>query len=222
MNLGILGGTFNPIHQAHLRLGEEAREALGLDRLLFIPAGDPPLKHSNIAPGRHRLALLELAIGTNPAFETCDLELRRDGPSYTVDTLEVLRERHADSRLWFVMGADTLPDLDKWHRPERLFELASFAIASRPGFAQSPLEHMPTRFARAFRKIETGWMHESGNELRRIEFTPLQISASEIRRRIRAGLSVRYLTPDEVIDYLRKHSLYSSEEESLDPGGPTS
>ncbi len=224
MNLGILGGTFNPVHLAHLHLGEEAREALDLERVLFVPAGDPPLKPACVAPPAQRRAMLERALASNPAFEVCDIELQRAGPSYTVDTIEALASRHRDARLWFLLGADTLPDLEAWHRPERLFELASFAVATRPGTPGSPLALMPRRLAAGFRETAEGWRHASGNVLCRLELTPLSISASDIRQRIAAGASVRYLVPDEVIEYIQKHRLYegaSDEQGASSHGGST-
>ena len=116
MSLGVLGGTFNPIHVAHLRLGEAAREALGLERVLFVPAGDPPLKAAGVASAAHRLEMVKLATADNPGFEVADLELSRAGPSYTVDTLDELRRRRPEEELWFVLGADAFSELESWYR----------------------------------------------------------------------------------------------------------
>ncbi len=212
MNLGVLGGTFNPIHLAHLRLAEEMRESLALERVLLVPAGDPPLKHRGIAPAAQRLEMVRRASATNPALETCDLEVRRAGPSYSVDTLAELRARMPSTALWFIVGADTLPDLEKWHDPERLFSLAHFAVATRPGHPQSLRELLPAALAHAFRDGPRGLVHTSGNEVRAIPFTPLAISASDIRRRVARGASIRYLVPDEVLEYVRKHQLYREKE----------
>ena len=212
MNVGVLGGTFNPIHLAHLRLAEEMREALALERVLLIPAGDPPLKRGGVAPAAHRLEMVRRAVAANPALEVQDLEIRRAGPSYTVDTLAELRERMPDASLWFIVGADTLPELGAWREPERLFALASFAVATRPGHPQRLRELLPAGLARAFRDGPRGLVHDSGNELRQIPFTPLAISASDIRARIARGGSIRYLVPDEVIEYVRKQKLYQEKE----------
>ena len=208
MKLGVLGGTFNPIHLAHLRLAEELRETLELERVLLIPAGEPALKRADVAPAAHRLAMVQRATASNPALEVDDLELRRPGPSYTVDTLESLRSRHPAAALWFLVGADTLPELESWHDPERLFELASFAVAARPGYAARLRELLPRALAAPFRDGPNGLVHASGNELRAVPFTPLEISASEIRRRTARGESIRYLVPDEVREYIAKHHLY--------------
>lgn len=212
MNVGVLGGTFNPIHLAHLRLAEEMREALALARVLLVPAGDPPLKHRGIAPAAHRLEMVRRAAASNPALEVLDLEVRRAGPSYTVDTLAELRARLPGAALWFIVGADTLPELGAWREPERLFALANFAVATRPGHPQALRELLPAPLSRAFRDGPRGLVHESGNELRQVPFTPLAISASDIRARVARGESIRYLVPDEVIEYVRKQKLYQEKE----------
>ena len=213
MNVGVLGGTFNPIHIAHLRLAEEMREALSLERVLLVPAGDPPLKRSGIAAANHRLEMVKRASASNPALEVCDLELRRAGPSYSVDTLSELRSSRPDQALWFLVGADTLGDLESWREPARLFTLAHFAVATRPGHAKPLRELLPAGLARAFRDGPRGLVHESGNELRAIPFTALAISASDVRRRVACGASIRYLVPDEVIEYIGKHHLYREKED---------
>jgi nicotinate-nucleotide adenylyltransferase len=216
VKLGVLGGTFNPIHLAHLRLAEELRESLELERVLLIPAGEPALKHRGIAPAVHRIEMARRATASNPALEVDDLEVRRRGPSYTVDTLRELRARHPGSELWFLVGADTLPDLGSWREPAKLFELASFAVATRPGYAGGLRELLPRSLAAPFRDGPRGLVHASGNELRAVSFTPLEISASEIRRRAARGESIRYLVPDEVREYIAKHHLYDREESEVD------
>lgn len=214
MNLGVLGGTFNPIHLAHLRLAEEMREALALERVLLVPAGDPPLKRRGVVKAEQRLEMVRRASASNPALEVCDLEVRRAGPSYSVDTLAELRTRMPAATLWFVVGADTLPDLESWREPERLFSLAHFAVATRPGHPQSLRDLLPVSLAGAFRDGPRGLVHTaSRNELRSIPFTPLAISATDIRRRVARGASIRYLVSDEVLEYVRKHQLYREKED---------
>jgi nicotinate-nucleotide adenylyltransferase len=214
VNVGVLGGTFNPIHIAHLRLCEEMREALALERVLLVPAGDPPLKREGVAPASHRLEMVRRASAANPALEVSDLEVRRAGPSYTVDTLAALRERLPGASLWFLVGADTLRDLESWHEPARLFALAHFAVAARPGHAPGLRELLPASLAAAFRDGPRGLVHAaSGNELRAIPFTPLSVSASDVRRRVARRASNRNLVPDEVIEYIGKHHLYREKED---------
>ena len=207
MSRGILGGTFNPVHLAHLRLAEVARETLGLERVLFVPAGEPPLKSEDIAAAADRLCMLKRATASNPAFEVLDLELSRAGPSYTVDTLRELSEDGAEP-LWFILGSDALADVERWVQPAALFTLASFVVVERAGRPGAPRELLPASLAKSFRDGPNGLVHESGTELRMLPFSPLGISASAIRKRIACGESIRYLVPDPVIDYIEKHQLY--------------
>jgi nicotinate-nucleotide adenylyltransferase len=189
VSLGILGGTFDPIHLAHLRIAEEAREALALARVLFVPAADPPWKRA-VASYADRLEMVRLAVAPNPAFEASDVEGGRPGPSYTVETLEELRSRFPDEPLWFIVGADAFAEIERWHHAPRLFELASFAVLERPG---SPSATGPI---------------PAGARVRRLGTTLLEVSASDLRRRVARGESLRYLVPDAVIDYIEKHHLY--------------
>jgi nicotinate-nucleotide adenylyltransferase len=212
VSLGVFGGTFDPVHVAHLRVAEEVREALGLAHVLWIPSADPPHKRGTLVPAAHRLEMVRLATAANPNFEVLDLELRREGPSYTVDTLRTLRERYPESRLWFVLGRDVIEEIGSWYQPEVLFELASIAVVPRPGSTRVPLERsLPKRFAAEFQVSPLGLEHTSGQEIREIQVSTLEVSASDLRRRIARGSSVRYLIPDPVIDYIDKHRLYREE-----------
>jgi nicotinate-nucleotide adenylyltransferase len=192
VSLGILGGTFDPIHLAHLRIAEEVREALALARVLFVPAADPPWKRA-AASFADRLEMVRLAVAAHPAFEASDLEGGRPGPSYTVETLEELQRRLPDQRLWFIVGADAFAEIDRWHHAERLFELAAFAVVERPGCEGVGVAVPP------------------GAEVRRVRVPLLEISASDLRRRVARGASLRYLAPDAVIDYIEKHHLYEED-----------
>ncbi|MDX1648897.1 MAG: nicotinate (nicotinamide) nucleotide adenylyltransferase, partial [Myxococcota bacterium] len=144
---GIFGGTFNPIHVGHLRAAEEVREQLSLSRMLFLPSADPPLKREGpdvIAPARERLAWVRAAVASNPAFEADALELGREGPSYSVDTLELLTERLGPEQPVFVIGEDAFADLGSWREPERLLTLCDFAVMHRPpGRAGRPADWLP-------------------------------------------------------------------------------
>jgi nicotinate-nucleotide adenylyltransferase len=212
VKLGVLGGTFNPVHNAHLRLAEELRETLSLTRVVLVPAGDPPLKRSGVAPAQHRLEMVRRAVAANPALLVDDLELRRSGPSYTFDTLAELAQQNPGAELWFLVGADTLPELGAWRDPERLFALANFAVATRPGYARGLRQLLPPGLLAAFRDGPSGLVHASGRELRSVPFTPLEISARDIRARVSRGASIRYLVPDEVREYIAKHHLYRESE----------
>ena len=209
MSLGVFGGTFNPVHLAHLRLAEEVREALALERVLFVPAADPPHKDRDLAAANQRLEMVQLAIASNPSFEALDIELRRPGPSYSVDTLRVLSQRYAGETLWFLMGTDTLAELDTWHEPETFLGLTNIAVVGRPGSLHCALELLlPEPLAGSFVSGPGLLRHPSGLEIRSVPFPPLGVSASEIRRRVARGASIRYLVPGTVIDYIQKNRLY--------------
>lgn len=196
-SVGVLGGTFDPIHIGHLAAAEEVREALGLERVLFVPAGIPPHKPGGlISAPHHRLAMVELAIAGNPAFEVSRVELERTGPSYTVDTLDALSPgRH----LTLILSAESFRGLPSWHEAERILALARIAIVPRGGLAP------PGK----------GWLEEHfpGVKARIVELDAprLRLSATDIRARVAAGRSIRYLVPDAVIGYIEDHDLYRDE-----------
>jgi nicotinate-nucleotide adenylyltransferase len=207
-SVGVLGGTFDPIHIGHLAVAEEAREALGLERILFIPAAMPPRKVDRpVSEPRHRLAMVELAIAGNGAFEASRIELDRSGPSYTVDTLERLAATAAaDAKpkpdgerpdLVLIMSAEAFRDLRTWRRPERILELARLAIVPRDGFPD---------VSRAFLAEHFPGFEDRASFLRGPR---LRLSASELRERASNGRSLRYLVPDAVAAYIGDHGLYS-------------
>ncbi len=196
LRLGVLGGTFDPVHLGHLILAEAAREQLALARVLFVPAGQPWRKAGrSIASAEDRLAMLRLSVEGNPAFEVSTLELERAGPTYTVDTLEMLREMHGGAELYFVMGVDALLDLPNWHEPQRILELATPAVARRPG---QPDQAAPAEERMAGLSRRLVWL----------EMPLIEISASGVRERVRRGLSIRYLVPEGVAVYIRERGLY--------------
>ena len=202
--LGILGGTFDPIHLGHLALAEEVRETLGLARVLFVPAGDPWQKIGiNVTPGAVRYALLERAIADNPGFAASRLEIDRPGPTYTAETLAVIAdaERAAgrDPDLWFILSAEALAGLPTWRDPERVLALARLVVVPRADDAED-LDAAAARFAADF-------PGEGGRAL----FLPgprLAISGTLIRARVAAGRSIRYLVPDAVAAKIREYALY--------------
>lgn len=197
---GVFGGTFDPIHFAHLAVAEAARDELGLRRVLFIPAAEPPHKPGRpITPVEHRLAMVEAAVADNPGFEVSRIEIERGGPSYTVDTLAALRERAPDDQLALILSAESFADLPTWHQPERILELAAVIVAPRDGYLAVDTEfvgrNVPLASARA--------VYLDGPRIR--------MSASEIRDRAAAGRSVRYLVPDAVAAYIGDHALYQDQ-----------
>jgi nicotinate-nucleotide adenylyltransferase len=210
--IGILGGTFNPIHFAHLRLAEELADALSLQSVRVIPASIPPHREAPRVSIRHRLEMVQLACADNPRLLVDDRECRRSGPSYTVDTLQELRAELGDELpLCLLMGVDAFVALTTWSRWERLFELAHVAIARRPGFAldasalPGPLAaQLETRITESMSEI-----HARPNGLVAVcTITALDISGTAIRASVAHGRSPRYLLPDSVLDYIRRHQLY--------------
>ncbi|MCC6878826.1 MAG: nicotinate-nucleotide adenylyltransferase [Rhodocyclaceae bacterium] len=211
--LGLLGGTFDPVHYGHLRLAEEAREALKLPELRWIPAGQPPHRTAPRTAAGHRLEMVRRAVAGNPAFTVDDAETRAPGPSFTVTTLERLRAALPDRPLVLLMGADAFLGLATWHRWRELLDLAHLGVATRPGFPLSS-EEWPAELARAC----AGRLSEAADVLRAspagrvvgFSMTPLDISASLLRARLAGGLSVRYLLPDPVREYIETHHLYDT------------
>ena len=196
MRIGVFGGTFDPIHMGHLIVAEDARAALELDRVLFIPAGQPWFKsYRQITDAHHRLAMVRLAVSDNPYFGVSDIEIARSGPSYTVDTLAELRDHHPDAEFIVILGVDALREIDRWHQPRRLFELASVVGMARPGTA-----------------INLSVLHAaipgSSSRIRLLDSALIDISGTDIRRRVAAGRSIRYRVPSAVERYVRENGLY--------------
>jgi len=206
--LGVLGGTFDPPHVGHLALAEQAREQLRLDRVLFIPAGDPWRKSQRaVTPAVHRLAMIRLAVAGNPAFAVDDSEVRRKGPTYSVDTLRELRARLATAdELYFVIGQDALADLPHWRDPAGIAALALIAVARRP-FAVLRAGSEPVEGPRA--DAEPPALPFDASRLVRVEMPLIDVSSTDLRARARAGRSLRYLVPDAVAAYIREKGLYA-------------
>lgn len=214
--LGLFGGTFDPIHYGHLRLAEEAREALGLARVRFIPAGQPPHRATPMSAARHRLAMVQLAIANNPNFECDPAEAQSSAKSYTIHTLERLRSELGPTRpLVLILGADAFQGLPGWHRWRELLELAHIAVANRPGYAPHgrrwPAALSPELDALCAGRIgmpAEGLAQSPAGRVIPFDMTPLAISASLIRDLFAQGASTRYLAPDAVLDYIAEHQLY--------------
>jgi nicotinate-nucleotide adenylyltransferase len=189
--IGVFGGTFDPPHLGHLALAERARDQLGLERVWFVPAADPPHKRDRAkSPFARRLAMTKLAVRGNPAFQVSDLESRRPGPSYTVETLRAIQRRLPDHELVLLLGADSLNDLPTWHEPQEIARLARLAVAPRIDRASRARRGAPPAdFA--------------------LDAPVLELSSSDLRARARRGESLRYLVPDAVAAYVRRHRLYS-------------
>lgn len=188
MKIGILGGTFNPIHFGHLVLAEEVKEALTLDKVIFVPANLPPHKDDkDVIPSEHRLKMVKLATKDNPHFSVSDIEIRRKGKSYSVDTLKEFKKRFAkDRELFFIVGSDAITYLREWKDVGELFKLAHFVMATRPGYA----------------------LNEENSNILTVSIKAIDISAFEIRQRIKEDKSIRYLVPEAVRRYIIRKELY--------------
>lgn len=198
--LGIMGGTFDPLHLAHLLVAEEARSAFSLERVLFIPAGDPPHKpETPISAAEHRYAMALLGTADHPHFEVSRIEIERPGPSYSVETIRALRGiLGAGAEMYFIAGADEILEIESWHESDALPDLVRFIAVPRPGFDLLVLgRRLPARFLSCI------------DELRMSE---IDISATDIRRRVASGEPIRYLVPASVEAYIRKNGLYAAED----------
>lgn len=195
--LGIMGGTFDPVHIGHLACAEQAREAYGLDAVVFVPAGVPVFKKGrSITSAQDRLAMCRLSVASNPTFDVSALEIERAGDTYTVDTLRELRAHYPDNvELSFITGADAVVHIVKWRESAAIADLARLIAVTRPGYALSDERK---------REIE-----EQGSfEVAYLEVTALAISSSDLRNRVEQGHSIRYLTEQSVFDYVNDHGLY--------------
>ena len=192
--IGVMGGTFDPIHHGHLVAADQARWQFELDRVVFVPTGQPWQKPVGVSPAEDRYRMTEIATASNPAFAVSRLELDHQGPTYTVDTLRRLRAELAEgTRLFFIIGADAVLQLLTWKEPEQVLAQAEFIAATRPDFdLDSLVEQVPGA---------TGRVH-------RMEMPALAISSTDIRARVVRGAPVQYLVPDGVARYIHEHDLY--------------
>jgi nicotinate-nucleotide adenylyltransferase len=206
--LGILGGTFDPVHHGHLVAAEEARYQLELDRVLFVPAGEPPHKPKQpITAAHHRLRMLELAIGGRPGLAISRVDVDRPGPSYTVDSLQLLRTQWGSGpTFFFIEGADSLADILTWHEPQRLIELCELAVVGRPGVeldrrnaARERVAHLEERLPGLAARLH--W----------VQMPYLEISSSDLRSRVKAGRPIFGLVPPAVEAYIEEEGLYRTD-----------
>ena len=197
MRLGIFGGSFNPIHIGHLLIGCAAAEAFQLDRVLLLPCSVSPFKvgATDLAPGPDRLEMVRRSVAGDPLFEASDLDLTRGGVSYTVESVRALHARYPEARLFFIIGGDSLRDLPGWSRPDELIRLVRLGVMRRPGSAPD-LTQLEREIPGIRERVD--W----------IDAPQIEISASALAQRVRAGLSIRYQTPDAVRAYIEEHRLY--------------
>ncbi|MYB49460.1 MAG: nicotinate-nucleotide adenylyltransferase [Dehalococcoidia bacterium] len=202
MRIGIFGGTFDPIHNGHLAVAEYVRTEVALDQVLFVPAGQPWFKEGQtVTDARRRLEMTRLAVADNPHFAVSDMEVRRDGPTYTSDTLTELRRNMGEgAEFYLILGIDALNELHRWHKPCDVLHLATVVGVTRPG--------AETVERAALDSIREG----ASDEVVIVDGPLIDISAADIRRRMSEGLSVRGIIPQAVEDYARRHVLYGSKE----------
>jgi len=195
MDIGLFGGSFNPPHIAHLVVAEVVRDQFGLDKVWWIPNSTPPHKpEEELVAVEHRVAMARRTIESNPTFRVCDIEVQREGVSYTVETLRVLQEEHTDTDFALIIGSDSLDHFAEWHRPDEIAERVPIIVYKRPGAIESVAE---PRFA---------------NQVRYAAAPVVEVSGTEIRARRRAGRSIRHLVPEDVRTYIKAHDLYRNDE----------
>jgi len=207
--LGVFGGTFDPPHYGHLAAAEEAGEVLGLERVLFLPTGEPPHKQGeSISSVAHRVRMVELAIADNPRFALSRVDVDRPGPSYTVDTLALLQAAHGPTELYFICGMDMLASFRAWHQPERVLAECQLVAVTRPGYPDVDLAALERALPGARARIHL------------LRAPGVDVSSTELAERAAAGRSLRYLTPPAVIAYIHDHDLYRTEGRAVAPSPP--
>jgi nicotinate-nucleotide adenylyltransferase len=218
--IGIFGGTFNPIHNGHLKVGREVRQGFDLDKILLVPAAVPPHKKTeNVAKARDRLEMIRLAIEKDPCFEVSDLELKRRGPSYTIDTVERFESIFPENtRLYFIVGMDAFLDIESWKSYGELFRAIPFIVMSRPGLAsgdgdkqrKSPRELLISRVSSGyvFDEKRNAFFHPEKKPVFLFDVAPVDISATMIRKRIKRGRKIDGLVPEKVKEFIEKKGLY--------------
>jgi nicotinate-nucleotide adenylyltransferase len=199
LRLGILGGAFNPPHIGHLICAQEALVQLELDTVLFVPVGEAPHRELQDDPGPEaRLEMVEVAIAEDERFSASRIEIDREGPSYTVDTLEELRKQSPKDELFLILGGDQAAALSTWHEPEKVLEKATLAVFERLSWGRNAIV------------IKIGRLR-GAERVRYLDMPMIQVSSSAIRRRVRDGVPIRYLVPDKVVDYIATHELYGGQ-----------
>lgn len=216
--VGLFGGSFNPVHTGHLRAAEEIREMLLLDKVIFIPTYVHPLKQSKDIPdAKKRYQMLKLAIRDNPLFEASDVELKREGPSYTIDTLKYYSNKYKKTQFYFIFGTENLTKIDKWYQYQDLFKYSNFVVIKRPGVKYtSGKSIIPSKLRHKFRNIVsdnsiTVYEHKSSKKLIFVNIRGIRISSTMVRKLIKEKRSVRYFIPDNLNSYILKNKLYVGE-----------
>jgi len=200
MNVGVLGGTFDPVHNGHLEVAEEARKKLNLETVIFMPAGQPWMKSDReITPARHRLRMLELALAEKPYFKISVMEIEREGPTFTIDTINELKgQLRPEDEVFFIMGQESLVQLPRWHDASRLIHLCYFVVAPRPGSPKPDLKALEKTLPGISQRVML------------LDRPYVDVSGTDIRDRVERGLSIRHLVPELVNRYIKEQGLYSA------------
>lgn len=219
VKLGILGGTFNPIHLGHLRAAEEVYENLSLDKIFFVPSGTPPHRENDIASFDHRYQMVKLATEGNSHFSVLDIEGKRPGKSYTIDTLRELNELYPGAKFYFILGLDAFLEIETWRSYRQLFSLAYFVIISRPGFDETHVNGILRKIFQDIKYDQRGMAFSMPGvfDVFYRKITLLDISATLIRNLIEKGFSIRYLVPASVEEYIYKKEVYGKYEIGSQP-----
>jgi nicotinate-nucleotide adenylyltransferase len=195
-NLGIMGGTFDPIHYGHLLAAEEARFEFNLEKIIFVPSGHPPHKNEKeITPFQHRYLMTSLAISTNPYFEVSSIEIEREGPSYAIDTINIFKNKYPNTNIFFITGADAIRQIITWHKAEELPKVCNFIAVSRPGYKLKEINA----------ELKNKFFFEN---IFSLEIPGLSISSTEIRNRVKNKKPIKYLLPEVVENYIYQNNLY--------------
>ncbi|GBD96126.1 MAG TPA: nicotinate (nicotinamide) nucleotide adenylyltransferase [Nitrospirae bacterium] len=217
MKIGAYGGAFNPIHYGHLRTAEEVFEILSLDKILFITAGKTPFDKPDLEKTAHRYEMVKKAVKGNHHFEASDIEIKKRGRSYTVETIRKLRDKYRESELFFILGIDAFLDLPNWNQPDKLINLANIVIISRPGYRYADLSSSPylkNVSVKTLKELDKGIKNDFSFDISKTQkgflckVTGLNISASHIRDLIMSGRNIKYLLPDSVKSYIISNKLY--------------
>ncbi|SDZ24391.1 nicotinate-nucleotide adenylyltransferase [Thermoactinomyces sp. DSM 45892] len=194
MRIGIMGGTFDPIHHGHLLIAEQAREGMNLDQVWFVPAGDPPHKrHKTITSAKHRLHMVQLATENHPCFQVKDIEIKRSGPSYTLLTIQEFTKQYPDAHFFLIMGEDMVKNLPEWYRIEKILQYVQIIGLHRPG---TKADDIPNYIDKHVCWIE--------------DVVEIRLSSTFVQKQVRLGKSVRYMVPDLVDQYIKEQGLYGS------------
>lgn len=216
MKIGIFGGTFDPIHVGHTRVAQEFAEAFGLDRVLMMVAATPPHREPPVASPQDRLNMVHLAVKEFPVLEASGMELGREGPSYTLDTVNEVRRAGGNAFVWLALGGDAYALITTWYHPEEVLARTHVVVLTRPGYTVDLMAPLPEEVSGRYNLKENIYVHDSGATLRTLQVSPLDVSSSMIREAISRGESIQDLVSGEVLQYIQQKGLYRYQPGSME------